>query len=159
MAGFNAQTLNYKVLNANNVSIHIGDQPIAFGQTFTFATSFGAQGLYGVGTPLPQEIQQLLASMTITVDAFKLTATGEQYFNYPQTYSEVLWGNSFDITVYDSKGNAIFTYIGAVADNQSVNVPTNQVCVESITFQAQDVITADGVSVFAQPPQVPFNGF
>jgi hypothetical protein len=159
MAGFNSTQLNYNVQNANNVSVHIGDIPVAFGQTFTFATSFGAQNLYGVGAVTPQEIQQLIASMSITVDAFKLTTAGLAYYNYPGTYAEVLFNNKFDITVYDSSGNILFTYIGAVADNQSVNVPTNQVLMESITFQAQDVISPDGLSLFSQPPTVPFTGF
>jgi hypothetical protein len=159
MSGFNQQTLKYNVQNSNNVTVHIGDIPVAFGQTFTFATTFGAQNLYGVGAITPQEIQQLLASMTITVDAFQLSEQGLRYFNYPSTYSEVLFNNKFDIVVLDSQGNTKFTYIGAVCDNQSVNIPTNQVLMESLTFQAQDVLAANGLSIFAQPPTVPFVGF
>ncbi len=60
MSGFNQQTLKYNVQNSNNVTVHIGDIPVAFGQTFTFATTFGAQNLYGVGAITPQEAVELV---------------------------------------------------------------------------------------------------
>jgi hypothetical protein len=158
MPAFNPKTLTYNVKNANNVSIHVGDVPVAFGQTTTFSAGFGTQNLYGIGSPLPQEIQQLLASMTITLDALMLTSQGRAYYGQAQTYMQVLWGNSFDITVYNSDGTVMLTYIGAVANDQAINIPTNQVLTESVTFSAQDVLDNTGTSIFSETSPL-FNGF
>lgn len=147
MASFNAQTLNYKVRNANSVVMLLGDQEIAFGQTVSLSSSLGAEQLYGIGSIKPQEVQQLKASPSISIDTFALTAEGIAILGYPSTLGDVLANNQFNFYVMDAAGNVIQTYVGCTAGDYNTSYPANQPVTESITFLALDILDALGVSI------------
>lgn len=157
MPGYNQQQLNYKVRSANAVSILIGDQVVGFGQTTSPSQDYGTEALYGIGNPKPAEIQMLRFSQTITLDSFQLTAEGLQYFGINTPLSQILANNSFDLFILDLSGNAILSYVGCVASNYNINVPTNQIITEAITFQCLDVLGVDGQSILNGPAALPIN--
>lgn len=150
MPGFNQSPLNYKARNTNSVTITIGDTVVAFGQTVTPSFDFGTTLLYGIGTNMPQDNQQLRTSPSISIDEFQLTEDGMVYFGSPQSIGYVLNGNSFDITIYGSKGEIINSFITCVASSYNGNLPANQPITETITFLAMDVLGPNGQSVLSQ---------
>jgi hypothetical protein len=147
MPSFNQQQLLYKVQNANAVSIMIGSQLIGFGQTMATGLDLGAEGLYGIGSAKPQEIQQLKFTNTITLDRFKLTEEGLAFFGVTADLVSIIAFNSFNFFLLDNEGDAFLSYVGAVAGSQNLNIATNQVVTEGISFLALDVLDSSGVSV------------
>lgn len=148
MPGFNQQQLSPRVRNANQVIILLGEQPIGFAQTTSHSNDFGTEGLYGVGTSMPQEIQQLRNSPQITLDAFALTEQGLAILGYQSDLYSILANNAFNLCVADQlTGLALYTYVGSVAQNFSESIPANQVVTDAITFLALDVLNASGQSI------------
>ncbi len=147
MPSFNAAPLNYQVTNGNSVTIMLGDVVIGFGQTATPTVDWGTEPLYGVGSSLPQDIQQLRINPTVSIDQFMLTASGIAVLGYPSTIMEVLSNSSFDFHVMDINGVPIVSYIGCVASNLNINIPANQIVTETVSFQARDVLDPLGNSI------------
>jgi hypothetical protein len=147
MPGFNAINLSYKVQSGNSVIVMIGDQTVAFAQTTDNAVDFGIENLYGIGTAKPQEIQQLRFSPTVTITSFALTFQGRQALNYPSTIVSVLANNAFDLHVMDRTGIPLLSFTQAICGNYSMNVPTNAVITENLSFNAMDVIDPTGQSI------------
>lgn len=150
MPAFNQQNLNYRARSANKVTVLIGDQPIAFAQTISHTFDLGTQGLYGVGSRMPQEIQQLRAAPQITVDTFDLTQNGMQVLGYPSDLSLILADTEFNFYIKDGiTGSMLFTYVGGVATNFNQNIPANQIITDAMTFLCADVLGPDGKSIVA----------
>jgi hypothetical protein len=147
MPGYNQQQLLYKVQNANAVSVMLGDQLIGFAQTVAPAMDFGAEGLYGIGSAKPQEIQQLKFTNTITLDRFRLTAEGIAYFGETAELSYILAYNAFNFYLLDTDGTAFLSYVGCVASSNSTSIATNQPITDGTSFLALDVLDSDGNSV------------
>ena len=147
MSSFQQQQLNYKVQNANAVECLLGDQVIAFCQTTTLSDSMGAEQLYGVGSSLPQEVQQLKLSPSLTIDYFELTPEGYAFLGYPSTLAEVLANNEFSFSVFGANGIPVLTYVGAVAGDYNSNIAANQPVTSSISFLAMDILDPLGSSI------------
>ena len=103
MPGYNPTALNYKVRNANGVSILIGDQVVGFGQSSNPGQDYGTEGMYGIGSAKPQEVQQLKFSMSITLDSFQLTDEGIAFFGLTADIGDILTNNSFNIFLLETK--------------------------------------------------------
>lgn len=150
MPAFNQQALNYRARSANKVTVLIGDQPIAFAQTISHTFDLGTQGLYGVGTRMPQEIQQLRAAPQITVDNFSLTQNGMSVLGYPSDIALILADTEFNFFIKDGITNSmLFTYVGGVCSNFNQNIPANSIITDAMTFLCADVLGPDGTSVIA----------
>lgn len=148
MPSFNQRQLNNRARNANSVTVMLGDQVIGFAQTTSHSIDYGAEQLYGIGSAMPQEAQQLRISPQVSIDAFALTAAGLTILGQPANLSSVLANNSFNFHVTDgATGNALYTYVGCVASNFSENIPANQPISDSITFLALDVLDPSGQSI------------
>lgn len=153
MPGFTQTQLNNAARNANTVTVLIGDQPIAFAQSVSHSFDMGAEGLYGIGSAKPQEIQQLKMSPQITIDQFNLTSTGQSRIQGNNlTLSSLLANNEFNIHVIDGQsGQPLFTYVGCVATSFNENLPSNQIITDAISFLARDVLDATGLSILNGP--------
>lgn len=126
----------------------IGDQPIGFAQTTGHGWDFGTEGMYGIGTAMPQEIQQLRVAPQFSLDSFALTDNGLALLGYPSNLASVLANNSFNMHVIDGvTGDSLFTYVGAVASNFNENIPANQPVTDTISFLALDVLDDTGQSI------------
>lgn len=147
MPSFNPTQLNYKVQSGNTVVIMIGDAIVAFAQTSEQAVDFGTEGLYGIGTAKPQEIQQLKFTPRLSLTAFVLTSQGITILSYPSSLLQVLANNSFDIHVMDADGLPLLTFTACVAENYNQNVPVNQIITETLSFLAMDVLDPEGQSI------------
>jgi hypothetical protein len=148
MPGYVPQTIANQVMTGNNVVIMLGDQVVAFAQTIGHQIAFGTEQLYGVGTALPQEIQQLRVSPSFSLDSFELTTAGMQQLGSGTRLEYILAGNSFDMHVLDGAQNIVmYSYIGAKAQNVSQNIPANAPLRTTYAFLALDVLNAGGVSI------------
>ena len=147
MPGYNQQQLLYKVQNANACSILIGDVVIGFGQTMAPSMDFGTEGLYGIGTPKPQEIQQLRFQNIITLDKYRLTKEGQSFFGVTTPLWSLLANNYFDFFLLDETGESFLAYVGAVAQNNNLGINANTPLTEAMSFMALDVLDGNGVSV------------
>lgn len=153
MPGFTQAQLKATAQNANTVAVLIGDQIIAFAQSVPHGFDLGTEGLYGVGSAKPQEIQQLKVAPQITVEQFKLTDAGLQKLQGNQiTLVSLLANNEFNIHVVDgTNGTTQFTYVGCVAANFNENISANTVITDSISFLARDVLDVSGQSILNGP--------
>ena len=147
MSSFQQQQLNYKVQNANAVECLLGDVTIAFCQTTTLSDSMGAEQLYGIGSALVQEIQQLKLSPSLTIDYFELTPEGYAFLGYPSTLAEVLANSEFNFSIFGAAGVPILTYVGCVAGDYNSNISANQPVTSSISFLAMDILNPLGQSI------------
>lgn len=126
----------------------MGDQVIAFAQTTGHQIAMGGEQLYGIGTALPQEIQQLRMSPAFTLDAFALTKAGQQLLQAGATLSYLLAGQQYDMHVIDGLTNTVvFTYVGAKCQNFAENIPANAPVRDTYSFLALDVLDPNGNSI------------
>ena len=154
MPGFNQQQLAYRARSANQVTVLIGDLPIAFAQTVAHTFEFGTEGYYGIGSAKPQEIQQLKVAPSITIDEFDLTQDGLNLIQPGVTspISSLLANNKFNIAIIDGPtGQALYTYIGCVAQNFSQSIPANQPVTDALSFLAMDCLDSTGTSILNGP--------
>ena len=148
MPSFNETAVAAKVRNANRVTVMIGDQVLGFAQTTSHSADFGTQQLYGIGSALPQEVQQMRVSPQITIDSFALTNAGRAALGESESLASILANNQFNLHVVDGDtNNPIFTYVGGQASNFSENIPANQPISDSITFLCMDVLDGNGHSI------------
>lgn len=152
MPSFQQSQLAYRARNSNSVVVLCGDQPIGFAQTVSHSFDFGTEGIYGVGTAMPQEQQQLRIAPQITIDSFALTTNGLQTLGYPSNLASILSNTQFNFYVTDGNTQqALFTYVGGTASNFSENIPTNRPITDAITFMCLDVLDSNGQSILNSP--------
>lgn len=152
MPGFNPQQLSYRARNANMSVVLVGDQPIAFAQTVNHSFALGTEGLYGIGTAKPQEQQQLRVAPQISIDNFALTSVGNNLIQNGVTFASLIANNQFNICIVDGQTNeALFTYVGCVADNFSESIAANRPITDAIAFNAMDVLDQTGKSILNGP--------
>jgi hypothetical protein len=148
MPGTNPQTLAYQVRNGNSVAVLLGTAVVAFAQTTTHGNPFGTQGLYGIGSANPQEIQQLQNAPHITLEKFSLTASGQKLLTGGTSLLTQLGNNAYDLHIFDGLANAvILTYVSAVAVDFTQALPANQIARDTIPFLAMDILDPTGTSI------------
>lgn len=148
MPGFSPQAVANNVQNGNQVAVMLGDQIVYFAQTVGHQYPFGTEQLYGIGSALPQEVQQLRVSPQISLDTFTLTAAGKTALQGGVDLSSILAGNVFDFHVYDGLTNkVVYTYVGCKCQNFAQSLPTNAPSRNTYSFLAMDVLDASGNSV------------
>ena len=99
MPGYSPQQIANNVQNGNNVEIVLGDIAVMFAQTVGHQLSMGTEQLYGIGTSMPQEIQQLRVSPQISVDSFNLTAQGIRRLAGGVNLTYTLAGKQFELHI------------------------------------------------------------
>ena len=152
MPGFQPATLAYSALNGNSVAVLIGTTAIAFAQSVTHGSPFGTEGIYGIGSAKPQEIQQLKVSPHIQLEAFTLTPSGVDLLTGGTNIIYNLANTAFDLHVFNSLNNAtMYTYVAAVAQDYGQNIPANQLMRDPISFLAMDVLNNLGQSMLNIP--------
>lgn len=152
MPGYNQQQTNNKARNANSVVVLIGDQPVMFAQTVSHTFGYMTEGMYGVGTAKPQEIQQLKVAPEITIDSYALTEFGAQSTQNGQFLPALLSNNKFNICIVDGLTNtALLTYIGCTASDYSETIGANRPVSDTTRFLAMDVLDNTGVSILNGP--------
>ena len=151
MPGFGPNPLAYRVQSGNTVVLLIGSQPIAFAQTVGLVIPLGAEGYYGIGSAKPQEIQQLRIGPEIRLNNFALTALGRTQIQGGVSFPSLIANNQFNVSVADSSGNTVLTYVGCVAQNYNQDIAANRPITEAIDFLSLDVYDNTGQSILNGP--------
>ena len=126
----------------------IGDEIVAFAKTTGHQYPFGTEQLYGIGTSMPQEIQQLRVSPQISVDSFNLTAQGIRRLAGGVNLTYTLAGKQFELHIMDGQTNStLYTYVGCQAQNFAQSIPANAPVRDAISFLAMDVLDNQGNSI------------
>lgn len=150
MPGFSQQQLANKVQNGNACTIMVGDQIVAYAQTVTHSFGFGTEGLYGVGTAKPQEIQQMRNAPQISIENFSLSALGLQITQGGQVLSSALGNAQFNIAIVDGISNTtLMIYFGCVSQDFNETIAANRPVTDTYTFLALDVLDPDGNSLLS----------
>lgn len=150
MPGYSPKQLAQNVLTGNSVGVMLGEVLVAFAQTAGHQLPMGTEGLYGIGSAKPQEIQQLRMAPAFTLDTFELTEAGLALLSNNQRLEYILSGNSFDMHVLEFVNGTyrvLFSYIGAKAQNLAQNIPTNAPIRTTFSFLAMDVLDNIGNSI------------
>jgi hypothetical protein len=148
LPGFGGVTQALQVQNGNSVAIMLGEQVVAFAQTTGHQISMGGEQLYGIGSAMPQEIQQLRMSPAFTLDSFSLTQAGATLLQAGQNLNYLLAGKQYDMSVFDGlTGTVIFTYVAVKCQNFSQNIPANAPVRSTYSFLALDVLDDNGNSI------------
>lgn len=148
MPGFNNVPVSNNARNGNSVAAMLGDQIVFFAQTVGHQYPFGTEQLYGVGSALPQEVQQLRVSPQISLDTFALTKQGINSLQAGQNLNYLLAGQVFDFHVYDGLTQSVlFTYVGCKCQNFAESVPANAPVRDTYSFLAMDVLDTKGDSI------------
>lgn len=151
---FSPTPITQQVMTSNNVVIMLGIQEIGFGQSASFNANFNTLSLYGVGTQKPQEIQSQVFKPTISLSMLLLSNLGLTILNYPSTLGDLLGLNQFNIVMLGYNDLPLYTYVECTAENYNVSVPVNRPIVESIRFNAMDIVDITGVSILTGNPYI-----
>ena len=148
MPGFNGQAIANNVRNGNQVAAMLGDQIMFFAQTTGHQFPFGTEQLYGIGSALPQEVQQLRVSPQISLDSFALTVAGINLLQAGQSLPYLLAGVAYDFHIYDGLTKTVlFTYVECKCQNFAESGPTNAPWRDTYSFMAMNVLDSNGVSI------------
>ena len=149
MPGYNPTAVANNARNANTVAVAIGQNVIAFAQSIDHRISTGAETLYAVGSPKPQEIPQLRFGPSITVTAFALTDVGVDLLANSQTFAYIMNGNQFDLYILDGLNSetTLFAYVGCKISDFSESISANTPIRDTYSFLALDVLDPNGNSL------------
>jgi hypothetical protein len=155
MPGFGATQQAYQVRSGNSAAIMIGDIVVMYAQTADSQMPMGAEQLYGIGSNLPQEVQQFKMSPQFALTAFALTAAGLATFQGGTSILSLLVGNAFDVHILGNEGGStnklLYTFVGAKSSVYGQSIGANTPTRDSYTFLAMDVQDPSGNSIMAGP--------
>lgn len=149
MPGYNPAAVANNARNANTVAVAIGQNIIAFAQSIDHRIPAGAEHLFAVGSPKPQEIPQLRFTPSITVTAFALTTQGIDMLAGAQTLAYIMNGNQFDLYILDGLNSetTLYAYVGCKVQDFSESISTNSPIRDTFSFLALDVLDPNGNSL------------
>ena len=149
MPGYNAQQVANNARNANTTALAIGQNVVYMAQTISHSFSYDATHIHAIGSPKPQEIQQLRSAPSISLTAFALTPVGITLLAAGQILEYLLGGTQFDAYILDGLNNstALFSYIGCKAGSFSQDISGNSLIRNVYPFLAMDVLDSNGVSL------------
>jgi hypothetical protein len=131
-----ATVLNQKVHSGQTIYIKIGGQIVGRAQGLNGRRSFGTQGVYEIGSIMPQEHINLRYEGTATLDRFLVKKQSLNDIGVAPLGEEVLRKNVIDIEVFDkTTGNIVRVYRGCTISDYSEVFKVNAICGENATFQ------------------------
>ncbi|UGO48894.1 tail tube protein [Bacillus phage vB_BanH_JarJar] len=125
MNEYMASLANQTVQSANTVYFMIKNVPIARAQSISSERSFGTQGVYQIGSIMPQEHVYLRYEGSVTVERFRMKKENLASLGFAALGEEVLQMDIMDIVLYDNlTQEVVIAYRGCSIDsyNESVNV-------------------------------------
>ena len=131
-----ATVLNQKVHSGQTIVIKIGKYFIGRAQGLNARRSFGTQGLYEVGSIMPEEHVPHKYEGTATLDRFLVRNNSLKDLGIASLGEEVLKKNVIDIEVIDKVSkDVIRVYRGCTISDYNEVVKANAICGENATFQ------------------------
>ena len=133
MASINKQTVN----TGNRIYIMIKNNVIARAQSLSGSRSYGTQGLYQLGSIMPQEHVYLKYSGTVTCNRFRMILDNfaSAKMDIAKLGEDILQQDILDINVLDAvTKNLCISYRGCTANSYNEDFHANEIVTEAIEF-------------------------
>jgi len=131
-----ATVLNQTVHSGHTIYLKISGIIVGRAQGLNGRRSFGTQGVYEIGSIMPQEHVNLRYEGTATLDRFLVKQDTLADLNIASLGEEVLKQDVIDIEVFDkTTGDIIRVYRGCTISDYSEVIKVNAICGENATFQ------------------------
>lgn len=133
MASINNQT----VQTGNRIYIQIKNHVIARAQSLSGSRSYGTQGIYQIGSIMPQEHVYLKYTGTISLERFRMIKDNlaSATMDIARLGEDILTQDILDINVVDSITKQLsISYRGCTANSYAENTRANEVVSENIEF-------------------------
>lgn len=133
MASINNQT----VQTGNRIYIQIKNHVIARAQSLSGSRSYGTQGIYQIGSIMPQEHVYLKYTGTISLERFRMIKDNlaSATMDIARLGEDILTQDILDINVVDAITKQLsISYRGCTANSYAENTRANEVVNENIEF-------------------------
>lgn len=130
-----ASLANQTVQSANTVYFMIKNVPIARAQSISSERSFGTQGVYQIGSIMPQEHVYLRYEGSVTVERFRMKKENLASLGFAALGEEVLQMDIMDIVLYDNiTQEVVIAYRGCSIDSYNESVSVGEISSEQARF-------------------------
>lgn len=133
MASINNQT----VQTGNRIYIQVKNHVIARAQSLSGSRSYGTQGIYQIGSIMPQEHVYLKYTGTISLERFRMIKDNlaSATMDIARLGEDILTQDILDINVVDALTKQLsISYRGCTANSYAENTRANEVVSENIEF-------------------------
>lgn len=133
MASINNQT----VQTGNRIYIQVKNHVIARAQSLSGSRSYGTQGIYEIGSIMPQEHVYLKYTGTISLERFRMIKDNlaSATMDIARLGEDILTQDILDINVVDALTKQLsISYRGCTANSYAENTRANEVVSENIEF-------------------------
>lgn len=131
MASLEKQTVH----TGNTITLTIGGKPIGRAQSLTAQRSFGTEGVYEIGSIMPQEHVYLKFEGSVTLQRMRIRTKDLADLGFAPLGADVLKLNIIDIVVTDNTtGQPLETYNGASINSYNTEYRANEIVSEQIEF-------------------------
>lgn len=142
-----ATQANQTVHTGATLTLKIRGVEIGRAQGLDARRSFGTEGVYEIGSIMPQEHVNNRYEGSCTLDRFFVRRQTLREIGLAALGEEVLTTDIIDIELCDNAtGNTIRVYRGCTISDYSENVRTGQIAGENVTFQY--LSSDDGVNIY-----------
>ena len=133
MASINNQT----VQTGNRIYIQVKNHVFARAQSLSGSRSYGTQGIYQIGSIMPQEHVYLKYTGTISLERFRMIKDNlaSATMDIARLGEDILTQDILDINVVDAITKQLsISYRGCTANSYAENTRANEVVSENIEF-------------------------
>ncbi len=132
-----ATVANQKVNTANRIYVMAQNHLVARAQSLTANRAYGTQGVYEIGSIMPQEHVYLKYTGTLTLERFRMVRDNlaSQTMQIARLGEDILQQDIITINVMDSVTRGLVeTFWGCTASQYNTAYRANQIVTESIDF-------------------------
>jgi len=127
-----ASVTNQSVHTGNTVYIMIGNKIIGRAQSLSGEREFGTEGVYEIGSIMPQEHVQLRYEGTLTLERFRMKKEDLESLGFASLGEDILQKDIIDIVLMDNQSKqVVVAYRGCTFTNYSESVDANEILSES----------------------------
>lgn len=130
-----ARVADQSVQTGNTIYLMIKTTPIGRAQSLSAERSFGTEGVYEIGSIMPQEHVFLKYTGTVNLERFRMKNQSLATLGFAALGEEVLNIDIVDIVTVDNLTNeVIIAYRGCSINNYSESYRANEITTESSQF-------------------------
>lgn len=132
-----ATVSNQSVQTANRIYIMAQNNLIARAQSLTANRNYGTEGVYEIGSIMPQEHVYLKYTGTLTLERFRMVADNlaSKKIDLARLGEDILTKDIVTITVIDSVTRGVVeAFLGCSASQYNTSYRANSIVTESIDF-------------------------
>jgi len=135
-----ASLKNQTVHAGHSIYLRMGGQIIGRVQGLNARTSFGTEGVYEIGSIMPQEHIPLRFECTITANKYLIKKKSLVAIGITSVAEDILTKEIFDIVVQDKQTDEVVrVYVGVTQVDGNSNAQANQIVGEDATFVCLEV--------------------